>query len=147
MGDSKNPFDVVNRTGKIRNTERDIIEMIHRIPDECKNDVLEFIQKNQDGYDYCYSDKEYISKKEILRQNNVNSLLEKYKKYIEYIDTKHRTFFDLHLNEQLKYALNYNINDELVDAIEMDDFDEFRLLVYNKLVEILSYLKQEQVTN
>lgn len=147
FGDTTNPFDVVNTTGRIRGLEQNIIDSIHRIPDECKQKVLEFIRNNENGYNYCYNNTEYKSKKEIVRQNNVNILLEKYKKYIDYIDTKSRTFFDLSLNEQLKYGLTYNINDDLVDVIESDDFDEFKSIVYKKLTEILSYIKENNVQN
>lgn len=143
-GDTDNPFDVVNKEGRIRSTEQDIIDHIHMIPDECKNKVLEFIRKYEEGYDYCYKDDEYETKREIIIKNNIKSLREKYSKYIDYINnSKQDNFFVLYIDNDWKYSLNYSV-DDMFDTVSTKYFKEFNSLVYNKLKEVLTYLKEKR---
>ena len=58
-----NPFEASAPKSRIRDVEKDILELIKdRIPQECKDKVLEFIDKNIKDFKYTYRDKEYIPK-------------------------------------------------------------------------------------
>lgn len=58
-----NPFDATSPKSRTRDVEKDILELINdKIPQECKNKVLEFIDKNLKEFKYIYRDKAYIPK-------------------------------------------------------------------------------------
>lgn len=147
FGDTNNPFDAVHKEGRIRITEQDIIDHINLIPDECKKAVLEFIQKNEEGFDYCYKNDEYETKKEIIFRNNIKSIQEKYSKYINYIyDSKQGNFFGIFINNDWEYTLSYGV-DDMFETLNTKDFKEFNSLVFNKLKEILTYLNEKKGQN
>lgn len=151
FGETTNPFDAVNKEGRIRQTEQDIIDHIHMIPDECKRRVLEFIKEHEEGYDYCYKGEEYYTKKETIIKNNLELIQRKYQKYIDYIKSFENNFVQLFIDNDGKYTFNYGIkmgdwNDDydMFDTINSNDIKEFNQNVYNELVKILTFIKQKR---
>lgn len=142
-GQDENPFNAVNRKGRIRSTEKDIIDLIHTIPEECKTKVLEFIKKYEDGYDYCYRDEEYYTKKENVLKNNINIIKNKYQKYFDYINATENNFIEVFLNNDWEYTLSFGVYD-IVDTINSKDFKEFNSMVFNKLRELLTYINEKR---
>lgn len=69
------PFDPKpKRVDRSSTIEQDIIGLISKIPEEAKEKVREFITIHKDGYDYCYRNEEFKTKKEVLSRNNVKEL-------------------------------------------------------------------------
>ena len=71
-----NPFEVTSPKNKIRDIEKDILEQIRRIPEECKNKVLEFIENHKNCYDYKYRDEMFYTKKEQLSKKLNGELIQ-----------------------------------------------------------------------
>jgi hypothetical protein len=63
MGEGNNPFDVKPPKDKIRDLEKDILDQIKLIPQECKDKIIDFIEKNKNDYKYTYRDTEYYPDK------------------------------------------------------------------------------------
>ena len=68
-----NPFNP-----KIKNTghsnEQDVYNYIQKIPQECKEKVLNFIVQNEKQFDYCYRKEEFKTKKEIEREATIRQI-------------------------------------------------------------------------
>lgn len=78
LTDSGNPFEASFKGDRVRGTEKDILDMIKQIPQECQDRVLKFIEKNQEAYEYCYSQDEFRPTK---IQNTYEKFLQIYNQY------------------------------------------------------------------
>src|SRR3972149_3830355 len=58
-GKGKNPFEASSKNKTLWPNEIDTLNLINQIPEECKQKVLEFIEKHKEAYEYCYKDTEY----------------------------------------------------------------------------------------
>ena len=84
MGDGNNPFDV-KPPDRIRDLEKDILDQIKLIPQECKDKVLEFIEKNKKDYKYIYRDTEYYPDKIDKARKEFERILSKWAEEINHI--------------------------------------------------------------
>ena len=131
-----NPFEPeLKNPKKIRDTERDILNLISKIPEEAKNAVLNFIENHKKQYDYCYRDTNYQTNSERSKKN----ILNKFKEYIKHhIDALSKTgFIDLYINQNDKFAIIYSDNEDpnfYVDE-EYEDINGLRDRLYNLLHE------------
>src|SRR3972149_5503634 len=55
----KNAFEASSKNKTLWPNEIDTLNLINQIPEECKQKVLEFIEKHKEAYEYCYKDTEY----------------------------------------------------------------------------------------
>jgi hypothetical protein len=78
LTDTGNPFEAQFKGDRVRDTEKDILNLIKQIPQECQNRVLNFLEKNKEAYDYCYSNDEFRPTK---IENTYKKFLEIYNKY------------------------------------------------------------------
>lgn len=137
-----NPFDVKD-TGSNYSNEKDILKHIQLIPEKCKEDVLNFIKRNKKEYDYCFREKEYKTKRELILdklRDNVFKVWEKYrKKTVKVFDNDKFYIRPIIDDKNLKMCITYSYNYESFsdkNEYETECFDDIRLLDkrYNELL-------------
>ena len=86
-GEGNNPFNIKQpKTDRIRETEKDILDQINLIPQECKDRVLDFIEKNKKYYKYIYREEEYFPDKINKTRKEFDRILDKWEKKITHIN-------------------------------------------------------------
>lgn len=79
-----NPFEVKAPSDKIRDIEQDILNLIkNNIPKECKDKVLDFIDKNLKTFKYIYRDKEYTDPRLQKTKDAFDEIKLKYKEKLK----------------------------------------------------------------
>lgn len=134
-----NPFEVQPPKDKIRDVEKDILGVIRNmIPQECKEKVLDFIEKNLKDFKYIYRDENYIPQHLIKFRDEYKKIEDKYYEILRDISRKGEvyigTYFDKNkINlEYKKYGQDSSSN--YINNIEtFDKIDEFE----NRLKEII----------
>jgi hypothetical protein len=135
---SGNPF-----TPEIKNTgfsnEMDVFEHIKKIPKECKKAVLDFIKKHKKGYEYCFRDEEYLTKKEIEMDIKLKKLKNIVYKYMEAVidsfDLRPKILIN-YLYHEKKQTWEIFYNDNLTGKGEkvakfFDDFEDAEKYLLN----------------
>ena len=131
-----NPFEVTAPKERIRDVERDILELIKdKIPQECKDKVLEFIDKNLKDFKYIYRDKSYTPKHLEKLKNDYDGISNKYFDKIKEINSKGKV-----------YISHYFDNNEIVLEYTDKNSDTTKLLndseVFNSSEDFEKRLKQ-----
>lgn len=106
-----NPFEVTPyNSNKWDDRKKDIYEYILKIPDQCKNKVLEFINLHKEKYDYCFRDDQFQPKRDNGNRGKFSQLRNYYLPKINDIMNKYNFIhikMDFDENSQ-KYVLEYS---------------------------------------
>lgn len=143
-GAGLNPF-IVNpkRHQYVRDAEKDVMNIIENdIPEECKQKVLEFIKKNQESYDYCYSDVDYKSPTIHAKEKEFKKLYDYYMDEVDNLrkDNPYLMFrigFDRTKNEfELNHTDTFGLNNNFLSKEErFKDSKSFE----KRIVELLNH--------
>ena len=140
-----NPFEVQAPKDRIRDVEKDILELIKdKIPQECKDKVIEFIDKNLKDYKYIYRNQDYIPQHLEKLRNEYREIDNKYYDELREINSSGKVYISSYFIKN-KIILTYIPrgtdttgleNDEVFDNI--NDFE-------NRLKEIIKNEKSKEV--
>lgn len=128
---TNDPFDPKPKDPeRIRSIEKDIIEQIAKIPEEARQKVREFIQKYKDGYDYCYREKEFYTKKELKLRSEMATLRNIVGAYNEGVQevfgNRPKAFITFHFDSDKKvYYVGVIDNFEKKEAVVEKEFETF----------------------
>jgi hypothetical protein len=100
------PFLIKVPLNRIRSTEQDVLHLIERIPEECRDLVRKHIENNLGCYDYKYNDKDYISDKYRKLEEEFIEIQNKYLDDIKKLNNQYRS-----KNINIYYTMNFNKND------------------------------------
>jgi hypothetical protein len=114
---SGNPFDAKSRRERDSILEKDILNLMNKIPQNCKDNVLRFIDEHKKGYDYCYKEKEFYTKREIMTHGIHNSLFDFIDQYDDIISSYHRK------NQNFYFNSNYDSKLKLYELVYTFDYD------------------------
>ncbi len=122
-----------------KDTEKDIIHLISLIPNECKNKVLEFIDKHKENYDYCREYDTYSSHKEKKINNTIDNLKEKYKNEIDNIiqNGNYLAFYEKDNEIHFDYS---GKNENKINYITLNHFNQ----IEDTLINIINQIKKGQ---
>lgn len=105
---SGNPFEINSKRDRIRDIEKDILDNISKIPEKCKSDVLEFIDKNKKKFKYIIRDEEYnpASVKSLIDQLEI--VKNKYNDKLKEMIQETQTYISFYLDKRMKiFHLNW----------------------------------------
>jgi hypothetical protein len=114
---SGNPFDAKSRRERESILENDILSLMNKIPQNCKDIVLRFIDEHKKGYDYCYKNEEFHTKHEIMMRNINDKLFKFTNQYYDILSSYHRKNPDFYINQ------HYNVKSRLYELIYTFDYD------------------------
>lgn len=136
-----NPFEASVKGKRIRSMEQDILNIIaNDIPEDCKNQVLKFIDAHKSAYEYCILDKEYHS----YRQDHLDELVAEIKKEFDTEITSMR------VNYNNRISLDSNIKDNVILITwTLPDLTKkmFRAHDKDKAVNIIKDIVENIITN
>jgi hypothetical protein len=118
-----NPF----KDNNIRDVEKDILDLIKdKIPQECKDKVLEFIEKNLKDYKYIYRNQNYIPQHLEKLRDAYTEVKRKYDEVINKINSEGNIYISSYFHNN-KITLQYSpgpskMLEELFD--NADDFEK-----------------------
>lgn len=103
-----NPFEVTAPKDRIRDVERDILDLIKdKIPQECKEKVLKFIDENLKDFKYIYRDKSYIPQHLEKLKNEYDRIINKYFDKIKEINSKGKVYISHYFDKDNVIVLQY----------------------------------------
>jgi len=148
---NQNPFNAKSNRKPVSSMEKDVLNIIKNdIPEECKNAVLEFIKKNQEKYNYCYSDVEYKPASTKEKEKEFRKIVDYYTDVIYDLRDKNpyvliNPRFDRQKKEfTLNYSNEFGLNNNYLSKEE--NFKDAKSLE-NRIVELLKLYSQEPVFN
>lgn len=125
-----NPFTPTPPKDKIRQVESDILDSIKELPEECKNDVIEFIDKNKKDFKYIYKDKEYNNAK---LQSKIDEFDEVKRKYSE----------DIHkLNSESLFSIYFDKPNQIFEITYSEDSSKYETERFDTIKEFESRLSE-----
>ncbi len=134
-----NPFQPTLKKDRIRSVEKDIIDHINLIPENCKNVVLDFIKKHKDTYDYCKNDndEEYVSPKSLKINEKIKQILQKYNEDIKIIRNDQNVYFHYYYSYrddefQITFAPNRTADTQRYNLKNITDFEKAIIHVINQ---------------
>jgi hypothetical protein len=120
-----NPFEVQAPKNKIRDVEKDILDLIKdKIPQECKDKVLEFIDKNLKDYKYIYRNQNYIPKHLEKFRDEYREIDSKYREIINNINSEGNIYISSYFNNN-KIELQYSPEPSKMLEEEFTSVDDF----------------------
>jgi len=145
--EGNNPFNATPlNPNKVRDTEEDILNIIQNdIPLECKEKVLEFIKKNQESYDYCYNDDEYVADSVKSKRAEFHEIYDAYDDILGEIYREAGHMVSIYFNNStrefgLSYLKNHGQNNNYITTKEtFKDKDVF----LKRLLEIINEFKKD----
>jgi hypothetical protein len=144
-GEGNNPFNIKPPKDRIRDTEKDILDQIKLIPQECKDKVLEFIEKNKKDYKYIYRDKEYFPDKIDKTRKEFQRILSKWAEEINHIKYGYdsQNFISLHITREGVIHLQWREgpgwlpNNQPVNDTHDEEFKPTQIKEFEKRLEKL----------
>lgn len=101
-----NPF--IPETGtRIRDMEKDIIDLINLIPNECKEKVIEVINQNRKRFDYCRDNTIYITNKKKRNYQLIRNMEQKYKDIFEKLSLSRDLYVRINLDQNFNFIIVY----------------------------------------
>lgn len=101
---------------KERDIEKDILEHIKLIPDKCKQNVISFLKKHKNGYDYIYRDEEYTN----LKHRKIVEIVNKLKNKEIKGDKGYLVIYYKNYKNPPVITINYCFNNEKTKTEEFD---------------------------
>lgn len=142
-----NPFEVQPPKDRIRDNEKDILELIKdKITQECKDKVLDFIDKNLKDYKYIYRNLNYLPQHIQKFKSEYDKVNNKYYDEIYNINNDKvyiRSYFDKN-KIVLQYVPDrekYNPSKSLESYENFNNINDFE----NRLKEIIKHEKSKKV--
>ena len=145
-----NPFEVQPPKDRIRDVEKDILELIKdKIPQECKDKVLDFIDKNLKDYKYIYRNQNYLPQHIQKFKSEYDEVNNKYYDELkEIMNTDREVYINSYFDKENKIVLQYVPNRNVFDPSKsLDTFENFDNIndFENRLKEIINYEKYKKV--
>ena len=143
-----NPFEASPFKDNIRDVEKDILELIKdKIPQECKDKVIEFIDKNLKDYKYIYRNQDYIPQHLEKLRNGYREIDNKYYDELREINSSGKVYINSYFDKN-KIILDYipnlqegNPSNQLENQEVFDNINDFE----NRLKEIIKNEKSKEV--
>jgi hypothetical protein len=123
-----NPFEAKPfKDNNIRDVEKDILDLIKdKIPQECKDKVLEFIDKNLKDYKYIYRNQNYIPQHLEKLRDGYTEVKRKYDEVINKINSEGNIYISSYFHNN-KIVLNYShVPSQMLEEefTNVDDFEK-----------------------
>lgn len=132
-----NPFRAKTNRKRSSSIEDDILEKMKDIPEQCRENVLKFIKKHKETYEYCYRDNKYVPSAQSEKIEKLTKIKNYYNEIMDSISDKNNgtfigsiRFIDL---EKIKIKFTHYNGDRYVDEVytepsrlkaRMDEFIE-----------------------